>query len=42
MNLEDKLTPHLYVDTSSVEIFVSDGVRTFTECSYVNKWHIFF
>ena len=37
INLEDKLTLHLYVDTSSVEIFVNDGVRTFTERFYADN-----
>jgi len=28
---------HLFVDTSSVEIFVNDGVRTFTERFYADE-----
>jgi len=28
---------HIYVDTSSIEIFVNDGIRTFTERVYADS-----
>ncbi len=37
INIEKELKLHLYVDTSSVEIFVNDGIRTFTERIYTDK-----
>jgi len=36
----DELKLHMYVDTSSVEIFVNDGQRTFTERFYNNMANI--
>lgn len=36
----DELKLHMYVDTSSVEIFVNDGQRTFTERFYNDKANI--
>ncbi|WP_334352618.1 glycoside hydrolase family 32 protein [Companilactobacillus sp. HBUAS56257] len=37
VNLSDHLELHLFVDTSSVEIFVNNGERTFTERFYADK-----
>lgn len=37
INIEKELKLHLYVDTSSVEVFVNDGIRTFTERIYTDK-----
>ena len=37
INVGGNLKLHLFVDTSSVEIFVNDGVRTFTERFYADE-----